>query len=91
MASNLFISYDLHEPGQNYEAVVAAIKQLGPCTRVHYSLWYVRSRMNAADVADYVWKVMDANDRLIVIDALGAAWHNLHAAVSEHMQAHWNQ
>jgi hypothetical protein len=29
MANNLVVSYDLNNPGQNYEKVIAAVKDLG--------------------------------------------------------------
>lgn len=29
MANNLFVSYDLHSPGQDYEKIADAIKSLG--------------------------------------------------------------
>lgn len=69
MANNLFVSYDLHEPGKNYDAVIEAIKKLGNWAKVHYSLWYVKSDLAASQAAEQVWTKMDANDKLLVIDA----------------------
>jgi hypothetical protein len=42
MANNLFISYDLYNPGQGYEAVIEEIKSLGGWAKVHQSCWYVK-------------------------------------------------
>ena len=92
MSSNLFVSYDLHEPGKNYEAVAAAIKQLsGVWAKVHYSLWYVRSNMFASQAAERIWRSMDASDSLIVIDVTNndAYWYNLTPDVSKHLQQNW--
>ena len=41
--NNLFISYDLKNPGQNYDRVITAIKGLGSWAKVQYSLWFVSS------------------------------------------------
>lgn len=91
--NNLFISYDLKNPGQNYDRVIAAIKGLGSWAKVQYSLWFVSSAYTAKQAADIVWRAQDANDTLIVIDATtsDAAWYGLSTEVSEHIQKHWNR
>lgn len=93
MANNLFVSYDLHQPGQNYEAVIKAIKSLGNWAKVHKSLWYVNSSHTASSAVDVVWGKMDKNDTIIVIDATNknAAWRNLSDEVSKYIQNHWNK
>ena len=35
MSNNLFISYDLYSPGQDYSAVIEGIKSLGGWAKVH--------------------------------------------------------
>lgn len=92
MANNLFISYDLHSPGQDYEKVADAIKGLGTWAKVQYSLWFVKSRLSASDAGKKVWSVMDSNDSLIVIDATNnfASWYNLGEEVSDFMKKHWH-
>lgn len=91
MANNLIVSYDLHAPGQNYEKVAEAIKRLGSWAKVHYSLWYVKADLLAEQAAQHVWKSMDANDRLVVIDTTNnnAYWNNLPADVTKFIQEHW--
>ncbi len=93
MANNLFVSYDLHEPGKNYEAVIEAIKALGNWAKVHYSLWYVNSNLTAKQVAERVRATMDANDKLLVIDASNndAYWYNLDTEVSDFIQQNWHK
>jgi hypothetical protein len=91
MANNLFISYDLITPGQNYDKVIEAIKSLGSWARVHKSFWYVNSEHSEKEAADHIWKVMDRNDKLIVVNASSnlAYWYNLDSVVSEFLQKQW--
>jgi hypothetical protein len=74
--SNIFVSYDLHNPGQRYDQVAQAIKNLGYWAKVHQSFWYLSTHLSAKQVAEAVWKVMDNNDALFVVDATknDAAW-----------------
>lgn len=91
MANNLHISYDLYAPGQNYEKVIAAIKQLGGWAKIHKSFWYVNSSYTAAQARDYVWAVMDSNDSLYVVDSTNnvAAWQNLTTEVANFIRDNW--
>ena len=93
MKRNLIVSYDLNTPGQGYEKVIAEIKEQGTWAKVHYSLFYLKSEKTAQQVAEAVWKKMDANDRLIVVDATNnmTYWYNLPSDVSELMQRVWSQ
>jgi hypothetical protein len=93
VANNLIISYDLFNPGQNYEKVAAAIKGLGSWAKVQMSLWYVDSVYSASRAAEIVWAAMDPNDSLIAVDATNneAAWYNLKPEVSKHIKDHWHQ
>lgn len=92
MANNLFISYDLHQPGQNYDRVIAAIKQLGGWAKVHYSFWFVSSECLAKEAAAHVWAVMDRGDRLLVVDSKtnDASWYNIDSKVGSFMQNKWS-
>lgn len=91
--NNLYISYDLKNPGQNYERVITAIKGLGLWAKVQYSLWFVSSTYTAKHAAEIVRDTQDSNDTLIVIDASNndAAWYGLTIEVSEHIQHNWNR
>lgn len=91
--NNLFISYDLKNPGQNYERVITAIKGLGSWAKVQYSLWYVSTSYTAKQAADIVRRAQDTNDTLIVIDTTNndAAWYGLDQTVSDFMQQNWNK
>ncbi|MGM4896436.1 hypothetical protein [Tardiphaga sp. 839_C3_N1_4] len=72
MPYNLFIAYDLDVPGQNYDAVHERIKSLGRWYHAQQSLFYVHTTMTPQQAHAYVWAVMDANDKLIVVDATSA-------------------
>lgn len=69
MAYNLFIAYDLLEPGQNYDAVRDAIKGLGTWWQFQYSLFYVNTEYDPTAAYNIIIAFMDANDRLAVINA----------------------
>lgn len=72
MIHNLFLSYDLMKPGQNYATVQHRIKQLGRWYRVQFSLYYVQSPLDMRAAHDFVRAVMDSDDKLAVIDAENA-------------------
>lgn len=91
MANNLHISYDLKQPGKNYDVVIAKIKELGSWAKIHKSFWYVNSAYTAKQAADTVWAVMDSSDTVYVVDATNnaAAWHNLSDEASNFIRAKW--
>jgi hypothetical protein len=89
--ANLFIAYDLDTPGQNYQKVEAAIAALGQVVKVQFSLYYVKTNLSVKDAESRVWAAMDANDRLIAIDASNAQWHNIFPGASDFIQAHWHR
>ncbi len=93
MANNLHISYDLHEPGKNYEKVIEKIKSLGGWAKIHYSFWYLKTTQGAEQVANSIRSVMDVNDTLYVADTTNntAYWYGLSDEVSQFIQDQWHQ
>jgi hypothetical protein len=90
--NNLFISYDLNSPGQDYAKIHDAIKSLGNWAKVQKSFWYLKSQYSEAQVKDKLWAIMDQNDSLIVINATtnSAAWEGLaHPDVSPYIIDQW--
>lgn len=89
---NLFVSYDLNKSGQDYDSVINAIKSLGAWAKVQKSLWYVKSQLEASKAAELVYRSMDQNDSLIVVDATdsNACWYNISKEASEHIRKHWS-
>ena len=91
MANNLFISYDLNKPGQNYEKLIEAIKSLGPWAKLQQSFWYVNSIYDAATAAKHLKQFTDANDYLVVVDATNnnVYWYNCIESVSDLLKKQW--
>ncbi|MDP3650334.1 MAG: hypothetical protein Q8R67_01505 [Rhodoferax sp.] len=91
MNNNLFISYDLNRPGQDYPSIIETIKSLGNWAKVQKSFWYVKSNLTAMQAVERVWAHMDANDSLIVVDATNnnSAWQGLNPVVAQHIKEHW--
>ena len=69
---NLFIAYDLMDFGKNYDGVREAIKSLGKWYQFQFSLFYVNTPLTAGEAHAAVRKAMDADDRLCVVEAIGA-------------------
>lgn len=90
MANNLFVSYDLDAPGQNYAKIIAAIEALGQAVKVHKSLYYVKSNLSAEAAEVRVWAAADGNDRVVVINANDAWWHNAIPPSQDFIQARWH-
>jgi hypothetical protein len=89
--SSYFVSYDLHAPDKNYDAVIAAIKSFGSWAKVHKSFWYVNTSKSLDEVYSRVRAAMDNNDSLMVIDIANknAKWFNVSPEASKYMQDHW--
>lgn len=92
MARNLFISYDLYNPGQDYTSIIEKIKSLGNWAKVHKSVWYVNSSYTPQEALQKLRTVTDTNDSLIVIDASAneACWYNLSDEVAKHIKSNWS-
>jgi len=91
MMSSLFISFELHSPCANYQAVEQAIAGLGQGIRVHTNFWYLESELGPQDAAKRLWEVMDERDSVIVVDATHheAGWKHVSMDVSEFIKTHW--
>ncbi|RBO83420.1 hypothetical protein [Marinomonas aquiplantarum] len=92
--NNLFISYDLNSPGQDYTKTHEAIKSLGDWAKVQKSLWYLKSQYSELQVKNTLWAAMDRNDSLIVVNATTncAAWEGLaHPDVSQFIIDEWSK
>lgn len=91
MANNLHISYDLNSPGQNYDAVISRIKELGSWAKIHKSFWYVNSSYTPNQAVDHIKTALDANDQVYVVDATNnvASWNTLPTNVSNHIKDQW--
>lgn len=72
-----YVSYDLDQPGQNYNRIIARLQQHG-AQRILFSDWLVVSNWTAAQLRDDLWQQLDQNDRLFVGELKNSgAWQNL--------------
>ena len=93
MANNLHVSYDLYNPGQNYERVFERIKSLGAWAKIHKSFWFVDSNYTPAQAVEHLKPALDANDKVYVVDATNnvAAWNSLPEDVSKQIIQQWHR
>lgn len=73
------VTYDLHNPGQNYEDVDSLLKSLGGYMKHFDSFWLIStSDYSASDIRNELNKVIDDNDKTLVLTITkGWASHNL--------------
>lgn len=72
---NILISYDLLKPGQNYNELYDAIKNIsGFWSHPVESVWIVDTYKSASDVRDLLKSHIDSNDKLFVTELAAASW-----------------
>lgn len=77
------VSYDLKNPGQNYEKLLALIKSYGKWARLGGSAYLVVSTQTAVQIRDNLKLALDSNDQLFVGTlTLPAAWAGMPDEVS---------
>lgn len=83
MASTLIISYDLSNPGQNYEEVIKKIKSYTSWARLGGSAYLIYTDDEVKEVRDALWSLMDASDKLYVgVAPPPSAWAGMSKDVS---------
>ena len=84
MHNNIYIiSYDLKNPGQNYEKLLKRIKAYPLWARLGGSAYLIGTPATASDIRNYLIQVLDYNDQLFVGSAPApSAWHGLPEDVS---------
>ena len=71
------VSYDLRQPGRNYEPLYNTLKSFPQWARITESVWAVVTWQNSVQIRDQLLVHMDTNDRVFVIKSgLEAAWSN---------------
>lgn len=84
----LIVSYDLVNPGQNYEALLKRIKSYPSWARLGGSAYLILTDATPAQVRDYLGSVVDQNDKLYVgASPAPSAWRGLPEDVSNWIQA----
>jgi len=61
------ISYDLTQPGQDYKNLIAGLQKSG-ARRVLLSAWVINTPWSATAIRDWVMKLTDRNDRVLVTE-----------------------
>lgn len=86
----LIISYDLANPGQNYESLVKLVKAYQSWARLGGSAYLISTDADPVQVRDNLKKALDSNDKLFVGTAPApAAWIGMPEAVTKWL--HENQ
>lgn len=60
------ITYDLCNPGQNYQQLISAIDSLGPARKLSRSCWAVKTSLSSGQIRNYLAHFVDFNDHLFV-------------------------
>jgi len=72
------ISYDLCQPGRDYNALYNALKSFYNWGKLTESTWAVVSNATAVEIRDLLLRYIDPNDRLIVVrGGKAAAWNKM--------------
>ena len=62
---SFILTYDLCEPGQNYEGLIDAIKTYNWC-KIAKSAWIITSTKSSVDIRDHLKAKIDKNDKLFL-------------------------
>jgi CRISPR/Cas system-associated endoribonuclease Cas2 len=77
------VTYDLSNPGKNYESLLKRIKAYDAWARLGGSSYLVLTELNATQLRDNLTKSLDSNDSLYVgLMDNSAAWRGLGEKVS---------
>ncbi|MED1641504.1 CRISPR-associated protein Cas2 [Bacillus thuringiensis] len=60
------ISYDLIEPGQDYNKIEKKIETYPNYKRILQSVWVVQTPKEAEEIAQELYRVTDSNDKIFV-------------------------
>lgn len=75
------ISYDLCQPGRNYDKLYQALRSFPNWGRLTESTWAVVTSKTTVEIRDLLNQYIDSNDRLIVVlGGQSAAWTHLLAS-----------
>jgi len=75
------ISYDLHRPVQEYEALISDIKKLGPCIKPLKSQWFAQTNLTAFQIYESLKKHLDSDDRIFINELTSNRYGFLDTAV----------
>lgn len=72
--SAVLITYDLNEPGQNYEKLYDKIKTFGAWWHHLDSAWIIDTNLTVADISEKLRAVMDDSDSVLVLNITGDSY-----------------
>ena len=79
----LIVTYDLMDPGQNYQTLLRKIKAYSSWARLGGSSYLIYTSSTPVDVRDNLAQALDKNDKLFVgVAPRPSAWHGLSEEVS---------
>ncbi len=75
----MLISYDLISPRTDYEELYDYLQSFRQSKHPLESVWVVRTNKKQDAIRDELKEIVDANDKILVVDITGcaAAWHNI--------------
>lgn len=90
---NLMVSFEIRDWLHQGALIVAAIKELGPVTRIFGSTWYVCSQFGADEAALLVRDLLGSDDSLMIADVGNntAVMVNVDDRSIDLMQRHWHR
>ena len=62
------VSYDLNQPGQDYDSLIAAIRSYNGYCQALKSQWFICSDKTAKQICEHLVQYIDENDWLIVCE-----------------------
>ncbi len=77
------ITYDLQQPGRDYDELYKRIKSYGSWAKIAESSWGVATSDTPASIRDYLAVALDDNDKLLVGELGSSAWKGLSKKVSD--------
>ena len=80
--AKLLVTYDLSEPGQNYNDLYALIRTYAH-THITESSWGISTDKTVAEVRDHLKQALDNNDKLFITRMNGWASHGLPKSVTD--------
>ena len=81
--SAYIITYDLSQPGRNYDDLYARIKSYDAWAMITESSWAVVTEQSPVAVRDHLKPALDRNDKLFVGTLGSSAWIGLSDKISD--------
>ena len=82
------VTYDLHAPNQNYDALVERIQSYPTWAHLMQSTWAVVTPQTSEQIRDNLRLALDGND-ILFVGVLGrSAWYGLTSEVSDWLKNH---